>query len=526
MNSVAMNASTKVNRSNKCSQSEFDELQEDAAYELLVASRKIARQLRESNVAERIVEIKKIRQRIYQQREQIIGAVVTATGKSRTDALVSEVMGVLDYIDWLVSHGAKAIKDERVSTPLALLGKSSKVYYEPLGVVFIIAPWNYPFHITMTTMLAALLAGNAVIIKSSEVTPLQNVFEKILAASPWLSQCVSVVYGSGETARRVIAQRPDKIIFTGSARTGKKILAQAAELLIPVDLELGGKDAAIIFDDVNIKRTAAGVLWGGMTNAGQSCTSVEIAYIQRTIWDEFVGELVSQCQSLVVNSGDLGDADVGAMTADFQLAIVKKQIDDAVAKGAEVLVGGTTLATEHDACPGYVCPTLITNVTQDMSVIREETFGPVIALVPFDNQNDVVAKINVSEFGLSASVWSKDLSRADNVARALEVGAVSINNVMLTEGNPALPFGGCKQSGFGRVKGVEGLRALVRSKAIIVDKQTSKIEANWYPYTRLKYRIFDQFIKALSSRGWRKWFGFARHGLQLESVAQKRRDEI
>lgn len=158
--------------------------------------------------------------------------------------------------------------------------------------------------------------------------------------------------------------------------------------------------------------------------------------------------------------------------------------------------------------------------------MREETFGPVIALVPFDNQNDVVAKINASEFGLSASVWSKDLARADNVARALEVGAVSINNVMLTEGNPALPFGGCKQSGFGRVKGVEGLRALVRSKAIIVDKQTSKIEANWFPYTRLKYRIFDQFIKALSSRGWRKWFGFARHGLQLESVAQKRRDEI
>jgi acyl-CoA reductase-like NAD-dependent aldehyde dehydrogenase len=229
---------------------------------------------------------------------------------------------------------------------------------------------------------------------------------------------------------------------------------------------------------------------------------------------------------LVVNSGDLGDADVGAMTASFQLDIVQQQIDDAISKGATVLVGGATLDAQSEEQRGYVCPTLLTNVSADMSVMREETFGPVIVLLPFDNQNEVIEKINATEFGLSASVWSKDLERADTVARALEVGAVSINNVMLTEGNPALPFGGCKQSGFGRVKGAEGLRSMVRSKAIIVDKQSAKIEANWYPYTRVKYKIFDQFIQALSSIGWRKWIGFARFGIRLESLSQKRRDEL
>lgn len=504
---------------------EISDINEDSARSLVNSSRKMARQLRQSDIKERVRELKKIRHRIFQQRGMVIDAVVAETGKSRTDALVSEVMGTLDYIDWLVAKGRKALKDEVVGTPLALLGKKSKIYHEPLGVVLVIAPWNYPFHIGMTTMLAALLAGNTVILKSSEVTPLRGLFERILAASTWFSQCVSVVYGGGRTAENLIAQRPDKIVFTGSARTGKKILAQAASMLIPVDLELGGKDAAIVFDDVDIGRTAAGVMWGGMTNAGQSCTSVEIAYIHKSIWDKFTRELASQAEAMIVNSGDRGDADMGAMTTGFQLDIVNAHIRDAVGQGAVLLAGGSSFGQSTSTGTGFLAPTLLVGVTDKMRVMTEESFGPLIALVPFNTEAEVISKVNSSEFGLSASVWTKNQALADRVARALDVGAVSINNVMLTEGNPELPFGGTKQSGFGRVKGVEGLRALTRSKAVIVDKQSGKREANWYPYTRVKYQLFDKFIQSLAASGLLKLIGFAINGIKLEAESQKGRGE-
>ncbi|MDE1463023.1 aldehyde dehydrogenase family protein [Spartinivicinus poritis] len=496
---------------------ETDVAQIKNIYQTLRASQ---RDLLQFSVSQRAAEVDKIIHYIKVNKELICNSIVTDTGKSRTDALVSEVLGVLDNLHWNKTHAQKILKTQKVSTPISLLGKKSYIQHEPYGTVLVIAPWNYPFHIAMTFITGAFLAGNSVIFKPSEHTPLTGLIEEICAASPLLKQSLKVVYGSGVTAERLIDERPDKIFFTGSTRTGKAILKKAAQHIIPVDLELGGKDAMMVFPDVDIKRTVAGALWGGLTNAGQSCTSVELLYIHQDIFEQFTKQLTTEIQQLVINTGDQGDADIGAMTTDFQLDIVKQQLDDAIEKGANLIAGGSTFNEKGRFFP----PTLITNISPEMKLYQEETFGPIIALLPFTDEKQLTTQLNQLPYGLSASIWSRDLSRAKRVASALQVGAVSINNVMLTEGNPALPFGGVKQSGFGRAKGKEGLLAFTRSKSILVDKQSNKIEPNWYPYTLKKYQLFQQLIDTLFTSSWLKFIKLAKVGISLENEAKKSRD--
>ncbi|MCK0536350.1 aldehyde dehydrogenase family protein [Alcanivorax quisquiliarum] len=484
---------------------------------ILTDARQVAQALREVPLAARVKELRRLLAKLRDQREEVIDRIVAETGKSRTDALVSEVMGTLDYLHWLAGAAPGALCEQRVSTPLALFGKKSRIWHEPLGVVLVITPWNYPLHIALTTIATAFVAGNAVLLKPSEHTPLAGLFEELVADLPWLSQALTVVQGDGSCAQALIEARPDKICFTGSTRTGRRILAQAAPLLIPVELELGGKDAMLVFDDVDLGRTTAGALWGALTNGGQSCTAVERLYVQRGIYDEMVSRLRSGIDALVVNSGDEGDADIGAMTTGFQCDIVERHLDDARAKGAVVHGGGRVSGTH------MLRPALVTGMTDDMLLMQEETFGPVLPVLPFTDEADAIRLANNSRFGLSASVWSKDLTRARRVAAALNAGAVSINNVMLTEGNPALPFGGVGESGYGRTKGVQGLLGMTRSKAVLIDKQSRKIEANWFPYTRRKYQLFGELVRGLFGHGLGALIRFARAGITLENTAQKPR---
>lgn len=456
---------------------------------------------------------------LLEHRDEVIDILCRETRKCRTDALVSEVLGVLDNVEWLLKNAKKILRDKKVSTPITLLGKKSRIIHEPLGIVLVIAPWNYPLHIGLTSILAAYVCGNAVIFKPSELTPMQGLFEKLFQVDPILADSVQIVYGTGKTAQRLISQKPAKIFFTGSARTGKKILLQCSELLIPVDLELGGKDQAIVFEDVNLDRAVNGVIWGALTNAGQSCSSVERVYVQQAIYHEFVERAKLEMDKLVINSGDLGNADIGGMTADFQLDIVHQQVIDAKAKGAQILSGGATLV-ENEL---FYLPTLMTNLDSSMQVMQQETFGPLVPIIPFTSEEEVISLSNDTEFGLSASVWSKNLLRAGRVARQLECGAVSINNVMLTEGNPALPFGGTKSSGYGRQKGEQGLLGYTRSKSILIDTDSSKIEPNWYPYTRGKYQLFDHLIATLFSHSPWKLLKAALIGIKLESLSGRDR---
>ncbi len=473
--------------------------------------------LRRLSVAERLQHLVLLRGVILRRREEIVDRIQRDTGKSRSDALISEIFGVLDNLAWLEAHAPKLLADRKQHTPLALMGKTSWTWYEPLGTILIIAPWNYPFYQAIVPIACAVAAGNTVIYKPSEWTPLEGLVEDLLAEAQCAPNWVQVVYGAGAVGAALVDQRPDKIFFTGSTRTGRAILARAAPHLIPVELELGGKDAMIVFDDVTIARAAAGAAWGALTTTGQSCTSVERCYVQRSIYEPFKEELVRQVRALVQRTDRGGDADLGAMTTDFQVQIVARHVADAKAKGAAFLTGA-----DWDGTSRMVPPMVVDRLTDDMALLREETFGPLIPLIPFDSEDEVIRRANQSEYGLTASVWTKDLGRARRVSRALEVGGVSINNVMATEANPALPFGGVKHSGFGRYKGEHGLHAFCNIKSVLVDKDSTKIEANWYPYTEDKYRLFtDLTVNLFGERGLRRLVKFALSGLKLERYANR-----
>ena len=469
------------------------------------------------DLAERLRHLDALRAAILRRREEIVTRVQQDTGKSRSDALISEIFGVLDNLDWLQHHAPKALADRKQHTPIALMGKRSETWYQPLGTILVISPWNYPFYQAIVPIACALAAGNTVVYKPSEHTPLEGLVEDLLAEAQIPAAWVQVCYGDGGVGAALVAEKPDKIFFTGSTRTGRRIMAQAAESLTPVELELGGKDAMIVFADATLNRAAAGAAWGALTTTGQSCTSVERVYVQRPVFDAFRTELVRQVEKLVQKIDSDGESDLGAMTTDFQVRIVAEQVADAKARGAAILTGA-----EWDGQSRLIPPMVVDRVAPEMRIARDETFGPLIPLIPFDSEDEAIRLANDSEYGLTASVWTKDLARAKRVSRALAVGGVSVNNVMATEANPALPFGGVKQSGFGRYKGEHGLHAFCNVKSVLIDKDSKKIEANWYPYTAEKYRRFNALIDALfGSQGVKRLVRFAIAGLKLESYSNK-----
>lgn len=480
-------------------------------------ARKAQPRIAEMHLDMRAEVIHNLRHRIQARQEEILDRIVAETGKSRMDALTSELFGVLDALEYLANQAPAVLADRKVHTPLVLMGKRSQVWFEPLGVVLVISPWNYPFYQTMIPAVSAFLAGNAVIFKPSELTPLQGLIESLLQGCGFPRDAIQGLYGGKACGQAVVEAQPDLIFFTGSVATGRKIMGTATQHLIPVVLELGGKDPMLVFDDVNLERTANGALWGALTNAGQSCTSVERLYVQRPLYERFVATLQKQMQQLKCGPQPQGfdDRDMGCMTAPFQIETLRSQLEEAQAQGARILCGGAPEAGSR-----LFPPTLIVDVNHEMRLMREESFGPILPVMPFDKEEEAISLANDSVYGLSASVWSADTDRAVRVARQLQVGNVSINNVMLTEGNPALPFGGCKESGFGRYKGHWGLESFCNLKSVLIDTQSGKMEANWYPYTPAKYKAFSALVASLFSPK-KSLLKTIVHGLKLESLAKK-----
>jgi acyl-CoA reductase-like NAD-dependent aldehyde dehydrogenase len=499
---------------------EPNQAQIDAVYARAEAAFEVIRKM---SVRQRIDESRKLQRYVLENREAIMDRVCEETGKARTDALISEIFPVLDIIGYYAKNAEKFLADRKVPTPIVLMGKKSKIYFEPIGPVLIISPWNYPFHLTLIPFVCAFIAGNPVVFKPSEYTPLRGLVEEVVEKSGFMKDALQVVYGGKDTGKRLIDGKPSKVFFTGSTRAGRQVMAQAAQYLIPVELELGGKDPMIIFDDVNLKRTVNGALWGSMTNSGQTCTSVERVYVQEGIFDEFVkmmGEKADRLTSLAndENATDGGGLDVGCMTAGFQVEKVEEHVQDAVAKGAQIVSGGKRRPNSH-----AFQPTIVANVDDSMRIASEETFGPIVTIQKFETEDEAVELANKSAYGLSASVWSTDLERADRVARGIQTGNVSINNVLSTQGNPALPFGGTKHSGFGRYKGPFGLHSFSNVKSIMVDKQGGNLELNWFPYTKEKYDIFSKLLVALYSGGPFAIVKAALLGMKLEKLSKARR---
>jgi len=375
-------------------------------------------------------------------------------GKPELEAL-TEVMMSLGHLKHAVSRAETAMAPKKVSAGL-LANFRATISYAPLGVVAVIGPWNYPLNTPMGSIAYALAAGNAVVWKPSELTPLVALeIEKIAKQTFALPDLLQVVTGAGATGAALAKSAVDKISFTGSAATGKRVMLAAAERLTPVLMELGGKDPMIVSDDADLAKAAEAAVYGGLTNAGQACISVERVYVAESVHDKFVEEVVKQVRDLKVG-GD--DGDLGAMTSEAQVKIVKDHLDDAVAKGAKVLTGGP-----NAIAGSFIQPTVLTGVTHQMKVMTEETFGPVIPIQKVKSVDEAVRLANDTRYGLGSSVFAGKSARS--IAAKLRAGMTSINSVMAFAGIYGLPFGGVGESGFGRIHGDEGIREFSRVKS-------------------------------------------------------------
>jgi acyl-CoA reductase-like NAD-dependent aldehyde dehydrogenase len=475
----------------------FEEVTGDDVAKAYQRARAAASRFGSLPVRDRVREVGKLKRFILHNRQQIIRQIVEETGKCETDALALEIFPALDIVDYYERNAERILADKAVRTPLVLAGKQSRIFHEPLGVVLIISPWNYPFHLSFVPVITAVLAGNAVILKPSKYTPLRGVFEKMIAESGFPQDVIQVVYASRRTAAPLIDQCPDKIMFTGSVEAGKAVMKQASQFLIPVHLELGGKDPMIVFEDVDIERTAHGAVWGAFANCGQTCTSVERIYVQEKIHDRFLAVLKEKTERLTTLSPEASGADadrldVGCMTTDPQIESVESQLADALARGATIVTGGARVEGTR-----VFAPTILADVDHSMSIARDETFGPVVLVMKFQDEAEAVRLANDSPYGLSASVWSRDLLRARRVARKIKTGNVSINNVLATQAHSGLPYGGVKQSGFGRYRGEHGLLSFSNVKSVLIDKDSTTPEMHWYPYSRSKYSLLDRLMDAL-----------------------------
>jgi aldehyde dehydrogenase (NAD+) len=404
--------------------------------------------------AARSEELTAFRKAIAASAEEIADILHRENGKPELEAY-SEVMMALGHLQHAAARAEKALASRKVSAGM-LANFRATISYHPLGVIGVIGPWNYPLFTPMGSIAYALAAGNAVVWKPSELTPLVALeIEKIAKKTFALPDLLQVVTGAGSTGAALAKSGVDKVAFTGSAATGKRVMMAAAERLTPVLLELGGKDPMIVDSDADLAAAAEAAVYGGLTNAGQACISVERVYVTDAVHDKFVEEVVKQVRDLKVG-GD--DGHLGAMTSPAQVKIVKDHLDDAIAKGAKVLTGGP------DAISGsYIQPTVLTNVDHKMKVMTDETFGPVIPIAKVASVDEAIRLANDTTFGLGSSVFAGKNARA--IADKLRAGMTAINSVMAFAGIPTLPFGGIGDSGFGRIHGDEGIREFTRVKS-------------------------------------------------------------
>ena len=447
---------------------------------------------RETSIESRLAILDRIKEVVRTHGEEYARRISEDTGKPLVDSLLTELMSVPLYIDYYKKHAPKILARKKVGTPILFPGKTSYVEHFPVGVVGIISPWNFPFQLAMVPVVSALIAGNTVVLKPSEVTPITGeIIAEIFRRIGIPTGVVEVIQGDGSTGAALVEAEVDKIFFTGSVATGRKVMAAAAKKPIPVELELGGKDAMIVCADANRAGAARAAVWGGLVNCGQMCISVERILVEAPVHDRFV-ELIEREIAKVKVGGPDEHADMGPMTFPKQLETVERHVKDAIAKGAKVLFGGERLPR-----PGqFYAPTVLTGVRPDMEVYSDETFGPVLPVVKVRDVDEAVRMANEHQYGLVGTVWTKDIDKGLAIASRMECGQVMVNDVVVSVGNPALPFGGVKSSGFGRYHGAEGLLTFTHQKAIMVDRGWLNAEPFWFPYGR-KYPAMREVFHGL-----------------------------
>jgi succinate-semialdehyde dehydrogenase/glutarate-semialdehyde dehydrogenase len=439
---------------------------------------------------ERSRVILKAREIMLRQIEDLATLISRETGKPEPEAMSMEVVPTLDAMHYFATHTASLLKPQKIDIgQYGLMGRSSRIVYKPVGVVGIISPWNFPLATPAHEVVMALMSGNAVVLKPSELTPLTALeLGDIFSHAGLPDGLLEIVPGDGSTGAALIDAHVDKIMFTGSVATGKRVAEAAAKHLTPVVLELGGKDPMVVLEDADIENSARGAVWGAFANSGQACASVERCYVHESIAPQFLARVLADTQALRQGVGTNEETDIGAMTNEGQLRIVEEHVADAVERGAKVVIGGKRV----DNLGGFFYPaTVLTNVDHRMTIMRDETFGPVLPVMTFKTEDEAIQLANDSVFGLTASVWTKDIARGRRLAERIEAVTVMVNEVLYTHGIAQTPWGGIKESGYGRTHGRMGLLELVTPQHIHVNRISFLPDLWWFRYDPAAQKLFQ-----------------------------------
>lgn len=424
--------------------------------------------------------------------DEFLDTIVEETGKPREEALAVELVPACDALHFYAKRARRILAEDTI--PLHLMKtKKLRLHYRPLGVVAIITPWNFPFLLSLNPTVQALMAGNAVLLKPSEVTPFSGrLVESLLEAAGLPEGLFQLVLGDGEAGAALVEADVDKVSFTGSVATGRQVALACARRLVPCTLELGGKDPMIVCADADLERAAAGAVYGAFANSGQVCVSTERVYVVEDVADAFTRKVVEKTAALRQGCG--GEIDVGAIIHPPQIAIIEDHVADALAKGARLLSGGRR---NPEFSGLYYEPTVLSDVDHGMKVMREETFGPVLPIMRVANEEEAIRLANDTRYGLNANVWTRDKRKGLEIARRIESGSVVVNDCMVTYGVAESPFGGLKESGIGQVNGEVGLKSYCYAQSILVDRFGSKKEYLWFPYTARKGRTMRALTRLL-----------------------------
>jgi len=430
---------------------------------------------------------------------RIADTIVSETGKTQEDAQLAEVSYGASAFGFWAKHAPVYLADERVRSANPFVrGKRLMVRYRPLGVIGVIGPWNYPLTNSFGDCIPAMAAGNAVVLKPSEVTPLTSLLMLECMRECGLPEHVlQIATGDGSTGQALVDE-VDMVMFTGSTRTGRKIAVQAAERLIPVSLELGGKDPMIVLADADVERAANAAAYYSMQNGGQTCISVERAYVEAPVYDDFVARVTEKVGALRQGvPGGPGSVDVGAITFGPQVDTVAEHVREAQEKGAHVRVGG-----HQGPGPGrFFEPTVLTEVDHTMSCMTEETFGPTLPIMRVADADEAVRLANDSPYGLAASVWTKDVVLGESIARRVEAGAVCVNDAQVNYLALELPMGGWKTSGMGSRHGAAGIRKYCRQQSLLITRFAPKRDLHMFPYKARTTKALGRLVKLIYGRG-------------------------
>jgi acyl-CoA reductase-like NAD-dependent aldehyde dehydrogenase len=447
---------------------------------------------------ERARYILRAREFVLEQLEEIAALISRETGKPAAEAISMEIVPTLDLMHYFAKNTQRLLDQRRIDLgQYNFMARSSYIVYKPLGVVGIISPWNFPWATPLDEVVMALMAGNAVVVKPSELTPLTALkIGSIFKEAQLPEGLLEIVTGDGSTGAALVDTGVNKIMFTGSVNTGKRVAEAAAKHLTPVVLELGGKDPMIVLDDANLENAARAAIWGAFCNAGQACASIERCYVHESIAEQFVNLVIKETQLLKQDKAATDGIDIGAMTNERQLLVVEDHVGEAVERGAQVRTGGHRL---NGSQGWFHQPTVVTGVDHSMKLMRDETFGPVLPIMTFKTDDEAIHLANDSIYGLTASIFTRDMTRGQRLAEQVDAGTVMINEVVYTHAVAQTPWGGVKQSGYGRTHGRLGLLELVTAQHIHVNRMPGLPDVWWFPYTKQAGELFRDFARRFTT---------------------------